>query len=295
MSERAIRHLPRDRSPCARGAALAAALVLAAPLPGARAQDEAKGGDLAATAQNPIASSVRVPLESSFLFNSGPDGATGYVGNLQPVLPASISENWNLISRPILPIMFTPGAVAGLGSNPGTPIGFEDTFGIGDLNYTAFFSPKNSKGITWGVGPSITAPIASDDVLGSGKWSAGPSFVALEIAQPFVGGALLRQLWSFAGDEDRENVSQTLIQPFLNYNLASHKGTYLMTAPVVTANWSADSSERWTVPIGGGIGKVFKIGTQAASTHIAAYYNVERPTDAPEWVLQFNFALMFPK
>jgi hypothetical protein len=272
--------------------ALALGSALAAP---ASAQQSASGApDLAAAAQNPIASTMRFPLESSFLFDSGEDKETSYVGNFQPVLPMSISENWNLISRPIVPIMYLPGFVAGLPSNPGTPEGFDDTFGLGDINYSAFLSPKKSEGLIWGAGPSITVPSATDDVLGSGKWSIGPSVVALAIRKPWLGGVLLRQLWSFAGDSDRKDVNNTLIQPFLNYNLDG--GWYLMTSPVFTANWSTSSGERWTVPLGGGVGKILKLGgKQPANMSLQAYYNVEKPTDAAQWQLQFTFMLMFPR
>ncbi len=275
------------------GIGLVLALATGAPAAGQAAGDT----DLAAAAQNPIASTMRFPLESSILFDSGEDKATGYVGNFQPVLPASISENWNLISRPIIPIMFTPGFVPGVASNAGAPeeqAGFDDTFGIGDINYTAFLSPKNSKGLIWGVGPSISAPTATDDVLGSGKWSLGPSAVGLVIEKPWVGGVLVRQLWSVGGDSDREDVNQTLLQPFVNYNMAD--GWYLASSPVVLANWSARSGERWTVPLGGGVGKILKLGgKQPANLSLHAYYNVEKPTDAAQWQLQFTFMLMFPR
>jgi hypothetical protein len=106
-------------------------------------------------------------------------------------------------------------------------------------------------------------------------------------------GGLVRQLWSFAGDDDRSNVNQTLIEPFLNFNL--DKGWYLITDMIVTANWNADSNQRWTVPLGGGIGKLFKIGKQPINSRIEAYYNVEKPDGAPDWQLLFTFQFLFPK
>jgi hypothetical protein len=102
-----------------------------------------------------------------------------------------------------------------------------------------------------------------------------------------------RQLWSFAGDSDRKDVSQLLIQPFANYNL--DKGWFLLTDLLITANWEADSSNRWTVPLGGGFGRVFKIGNQPINARLEAYYNVERPTGASEWNFQFTWQFLFPK
>jgi hypothetical protein len=110
---------------------------------------------------------------------------------------------------------------------------------------------------------------------------------------PFVLGGLIRQLWSFAGDGDRQDVSQMLIQPFLNYNL--EEGWFLVSAPIITANWEADSGDRWTVPIGGGAGRVFRIGTQAVNSSLQSYYNVEKPEFGPDWSFRFQVAFLFPK
>ena len=107
-------------------------------------------------------------------------------------------------------------------------------------------------------------------------------------------GGLVRQLWYVAGDSDRKDVNQTLIEPLLNYNLSD--GWYLVTDMVITANWEADESDnRWTVPVGGGVGRMFKVGEQPINTRLEAYYNVERPDGAPEWSISFQCAFLFPK
>jgi hypothetical protein len=136
-------------------------------------------------------------------------------------------------------------------------------------------------------------PSASEDQLGSGKWSAGPTGVLL--VQPEWGtyGGLVRHLWSFAGDDDRSSVNQTLIEPFINYNLPG--GWYLITDMIVTANWNADSGNQWTIPLGGGAGKLFKIGNLPINSRLEAYYNVERPDGAPDWQMVFTFQMLFPK
>jgi hypothetical protein len=250
------------------------------------------GGDLAAMAQNPIANTISVPFENTLFFHSGADNETTYVLNFQPVIPVKLSDKWNLISRPIVPIMYVPGVVDGLPDIGGQPQGFNSAFGLGDINYTGFFSPSDSGKVVWGVGPSITFPTATDDVLGSGKWSAGPSFVGLVIHKPILAGVLLRHLWSFAGESDRRRVSQTLIQPFLNYNL--NDGWYLMTSPVITADWAGKSSDRWTVPLGGGVGRLMHFGEQPVNMNLQLYYSVARPTNGSDWQLKFNFQLLFP-
>jgi hypothetical protein len=106
-------------------------------------------------------------------------------------------------------------------------------------------------------------------------------------------GILGRQLWSFAGDSDQKDVNQTLIEPFLNYNL--NKGWFLLTDIVITANWEADSKNRWTIPLGGGFGRVFKVGKQPVNSRLEAYYNVEQPEGNPEWNFQFTWQFLFPK
>jgi hypothetical protein len=251
------------------------------------------GGDLAAAAQNPIATTISVPFENSFFFNTGEDKETTYSLLFQPVIPVDIGGGINWISRPIVPLIYVPGAVLGVPEIPGQPIGFDDSFGLGDINYTAFFSPQSDTKPIWGFGPSITIPTATDDVRGSGKWSAGPSLVMLVIEKPVLGGVLLRHLWSFAGDEDRDNVSQTLIQPFGNYNLEG--GWYFVTAPAITANWNLPQRDRWTVPLGVGFGKLFKIGSQPVNVNVQPYYNVVRPRGAADWQLKFTIQLLFPK
>ena len=135
--------------------------------------------------------------------------------------------------------------------------------------------------------------MASDDQLGSGKWSGGITGVVLTIPKWGSTGGIIRQLWSFSGDADRSDVNQTLIEPFLNYNLSN--GWFLLSDLVMTANWEADSSNVWTVPVGGGVGRVFNIGNQPVNSKLEAYYNVERPEGAPEKSITFTLQFLFPK
>ena len=173
------------------------------------------------------------------------------------------------------------------------PIPGNGATGLGDINYSLYFSPAKSDGAIWGIGPSITLPTATDDQLGSDKWSAGPTGVVL--FQPKWGtvGGLVRHLWSFAGDSNRTSVNQSLIEPFLNYNLS--KGWYLISDIIITANWEASSSNRWTVPLGGGVGKLFTVGKQTMNVRTEAYYNIEKPASAPDWQWGFTVQFLFPK
>jgi hypothetical protein len=273
------------RSSWTHGSVLAAFVALPSL---ALAQDQA---DLAKASQNPVAAMISLPFQNNTFFDVGPDDDTANVLNIQPVIPIGIGPV-NLINRTIVPLIYLPDVTAGLAELPEGISGGE-TFGLGDINYTGFLSPAKSGEITWGVGPSISFPTATDEKLGSEKWSAGPSAVALVQPGPFVVGTLARQLWSFAGDDDRQDVSQLLIQPFVNYNMAG--GWFLTSAPIITANWEADSDDTWLVPLGGGGGRVFKIGPQPVNMSLQAYYNVEKPQFGPDWSLRFTVALLFPK
>ena len=239
--------------------------------------------DLAKAAQNPVANMISLPLQNNTSFGVGPGDDVQNVLNIQPVIPISLSEEWNLITRTIAPVIYQPEMVPGYGSE----------FGLGDINMTLFLSPAKAGKLIWGLGPVFSFPTASDMVLGSDKWSAGPSVVALTIQGPWVVGCIASNMWSFAGDDDRADVNQFLFQYFINYNMAD--GWYLSSAPIITANWEADSGNQWTVPFGGGFGKIFKIGKQPINAQFRAFYNVDKPDNGADWSMRFQLVFMFPK
>lgn len=251
-----------------------------------RGTDENNGDgdkDLRSQSQNPIANLISLPFQNNTDFGVGEFDRTRNTLNIQPVIPSSLNDNLLLISRVILPVVYQPQLTSG----------GDDAFGLGDLNPTFFFSPKNSSNITWGIGPSFVIPTATDDVLGTGKWSIGPSGVVVVTKDNMVFGGLVNQIFSFAGDSDREDVSQFLLQPFFNYNLAN--GWYLVTSPIITANWEASSDNIWTVPIGGGFGRVFPIGKQPVNASLQGYWNAARPDGGADWTLRTQVQLLFPK
>ena len=247
-----------------------------------RAQDKGTG-DLAKAAQNPIANMISLPLQNNINFGVGPGDDVQNVLNIQPVIPVKLSENWGLITRTIAPVIYQPELVPGTGSE----------FGLGDINTTLFLSPAKPGKILWGAGPVLSFPTSTDAVLGSEQWSAGPSVVVLTIRGPWVVGALANNLWSYAGDDDRQDVNQFLFQYFINYNLPH--GWYISSAPIITANWEADSDNTWTVPFGGGVGKVFRIGKQPMNAQVQAFYNAMRPDNGPDWTLRLQLQFLFPK
>ena len=238
-------------------------------------------GDLAKAAQNPVGDLISLPFQNNMNFDVGPADRTQNVLNIQPVWPIALSKNWNLITRTIVPVISQPA--------PGS----ERTNGLGDINFTGFFSPKQPGKIIWGVGPTLVFPTATDDVTGSDKWSAGPSVVVLTMPGQWVIGALVSNIWSFSGDDERADVNSFLMQYFVNYNLPD--GWYLTSAPIITANWEAESGEQWTVPFGGGIGRVFRIGRQPINMQTQVFYNVETPTNGAKWQWRLQVQLLFPK
>jgi hypothetical protein len=245
-------------------------------------------GDLRSAAQNPLSATSSLPFKMTF--DTGASNGDAAILNIQPVVPINIGE-WNLVNRVIIPVANVDGAI--LGPNNPNPGPGGSASGLGDINYSAYFSPVKYDKVIWGIGPSLNMPTASDDQLGSGKWSGGVSGVVLTIPKWGSTGGIVRQLWSFSGDDDRSDVNQTLIEPFLNYNLSN--GWFLLTDMVITANWEADSENRWTVPVGGGVGRVFKIRNQAINSRLEAYYNIEKPEGAPNKSISFTFQFLFPK
>lgn len=247
---------------------------------------KASAGDLAKATQNPVASLISVPLQNVSDFNIGPFGRDrNTVLQFQPVIPIQLSAHWNLITRTIGALVYQPNV-----SQP-----HQGTFGLNDINPSFFLSPAQPGKIIWGVGPTFLLPTATDNVLGTGKFSIGPSAVALVQPGNWTLGVLVSNLFSVAGPSDRANVNSFTLQYFINYNLK--KGYYFTSAPIITANWNAPSGNVWVVPIGGGIGRIMRLGFQPANVSVQAYGNVKRPDNfpSPTWQLKFQIAFLYPK
>jgi len=249
--------------------------------------------DLQKATQNPVASLISVPFQDNVDENIGPYARDKNTLNIQPVIPSKISAKWNLISRIITPLVYQPYIA------PGSPdiraqqqLG---TFGLGDIQPTFYFTPAKPSKLILGAGPALLLPTATDDVLGTGKWCAGPSVVALVQPGKFTLGALATNLWSFAGSDSRPDVNTMTLQYFVNYNM--QKGWFLTSAPIINANWNASSGNIWLLPFGGGFGRIFRIGAQPVNGSVSAYYNVVRPDTlpSPTWQLRLQLALLFPR
>ncbi|GAB6097764.1 hypothetical protein JCM14469_40180 [Desulfatiferula olefinivorans] len=245
---------------------------------------ENKSDELRSASQNPMADLISIPVQSNTNFDYGPLDKTQNIVNIQPVVPFNLNDDWMMITRTILPIVHQPEFYNGQGSKDG----------LGDLNMSLFFGPADQGDVIWGAGPILSFPTASDERLGSEKWCAGPAAVVLTMPKPWVFGILAQNLWSYGGDSDRSSVNQMLIQYFVNYNLPN--GWYLTSSPVITANWKADSDDRWTVPVGGGVGKLSFVGKLPLNISAAAFYNVEKPDNiGPRWTMRVQVQTLLPK
>ncbi|MCE0524209.1 MAG: hypothetical protein LV480_14985 [Methylacidiphilales bacterium] len=231
--------------------------------------------------ENPIADLISVPIQSNFQFNSGISHATVEVFKLQPVIPFHLNADWNLITRTIIPITNQPS------EKPGS----ESVLGLGDINPQFYFSPATTGAITWGIGPTLTLPTGTDETLTNGKWSAGPCGGLVISQDHFVIGLLVNNQWSYAG-WGKKPYNQLSLQPSISYALFD--GWYLTYSPTMTANWQAGSSNRWTVPVGGGFGKLIKIDDQSVKLSVQAFDNVVHPAGSSDWSFRFQMQFLFP-
>ena len=247
------------------------------------ADAEAQAAALQRATQNPVANLISVPVQNNTNFSIGPFDRTQNVLNIQPVIPAHISENWNLITRIIQPIVWQPYS--------SLPNGGE--YGLGDMNPTFFLSPAKPGKVIWGVGPAFVIPTATSDITGQGQFSLGPSFVALAQPAHWTIGALINNVWSVAGKSGRAPVNQMVLQYFVNYNLK--KGWYISLSPILTANWMASSGNVWTVPFGGGVGRIMKLGFQPVNLTAQFYGNAVYPAGGSPWGMRLQIAFLFPQ
>jgi hypothetical protein len=241
--------------------------------------------------QNPVGNIAIIPFQFNNNYALGPYARYQFNINVQPVVPLMLSNKLTLIARTIIPVLVTPSNLPPALCPPSGVCG--STFGISDIQEQLFFAPKTKPGaLIWGAGPILQFPTASPGVLGTGKWSAGPAVVALVMPGSFVMGMLVTQLWSFAGKASTPAVDAGLFQPFINYNL---KGNWaLTTAPILNVNYAAPGIQKWSIPVGGGVTKTFKLGDQPMQFGAFYYTYVERPITTPQTQLRIVWSLLFP-
>jgi hypothetical protein len=234
--------------------------------------------ELSAAAANPLADLISLPFQNNTDFGLGPFDRATNVLNIQPVVPLLDGK---LITRTIFPFVRIPD----IGSETGTI-----SSGMSDINFTAFY--VFGKGpITWGAGPIAGFPTGGD-LRGSKKWTLGPSFVVLAQPGPWTLGLLVNNVWSYAGDADRDPVNRGLIQYFIVRQLGN--GWYLSSSPIINVNWKADEGQKWIVPFGLGAGKVLFVGQLPLNVQAGAYYNVVKPDVGPNWQFRLQAQVLLP-
>jgi hypothetical protein len=241
--------------------------------------------------QNPVGNIAAIPFQFNNNYALGPYARYQFNLNIQPVVPLMLTKNMTLIARTIIPVLANPSSLPPQLCPPNGVCG--STFGVSDIQEQLFFAPKTKPGaLIWGAGPIFQFPTASPGFLGTGKWSAGPAAVALVMPGSWVTGVLVTQLWSFAGKASTPAVNAGLFQPFINYNLKG--GWAISTAPILNVTYNAPGNQKWSIPVGGGPTKTFKLGDQPMQLGISYYTYVVRPITAPQTQLRFVWSLLFP-
>jgi hypothetical protein len=234
--------------------------------------------ELAIALHNPFADFVKVPIQSTTGFQLGPRHKVGDSVNIEPVVPFSLNGDWDLIALPSLTVTYLPSP--------------HEQSGLEDLQTSFFLTPAKATTWIWGVGPIFQFPTASSSELGMGRWSAGPTAALVYSEGPWFNGILAYQLMSFAGNRDRGSVNQTFLERDVSYNFES--GWYVQCEPSITYDWTADTANAWTIPMGADVGKAFKWGSRSLSMQIGAYDLLKRPDGSPQWIMRMSVTFLFP-
>lgn len=262
-------------------ALLGATLVMALGPPGTSvAQGQPNPGDsgLAAQLANPVAALINVPFQNNLDFGGGRGNALNYTLNVQPVIPFELNDNWNLITRTIVPLRYSERIFP------------DHSFGLGDTVQSFFFSPRPVDGLTWAVGPVFLYPTGTE-TYGGRQWAAGPTGLALKQSGPWLYGVLANHLWSLGGTPDSQQpTNATFVQPFVTYVFPSQTSLFLNTES--TYDWSR---QQWTVPINAGVAQVVNFGGQAVQFSLGARSYAEAPEGAPDWGVRFGVNFVFPR
>ena len=233
--------------------------------------------------QNPVSSTIIVFFQNNFDLRVGPYDRTRFLLNVQPVIPTRLSEGWTLTTRVWIPMGYQP-----VSASPSLAVN-----GLGDIQPSFLFAPAHPGKLVWAVGPTMLLPTASDQALATGKISAGPALLLLTQPTHWSIGGFVTKLYSISGPSSRRDLNLLQIQQYVNDNLAN--GWYLMSNPIYFSDRNIKSGPKWTVPVGGGVGRVIKIGPQTINMQLSGYRNVVHPTSGAKWQVRAQLALVYPR
>jgi hypothetical protein len=235
---------------------------------------EESQADIAKELHNPLSNLREIIFQLDVLPDVGPDNKTDWAQTFQPVYPVALSNDWKLVTYSIIPVVSQPGVTA------------EDdrTNGLGDSTFFGYFVPPNEDGaLIWGFGPALQAPTHSNDNLGNDQWAAGPALIVGSQPGNWSIWGLFDNVWSFAGSDD-EDINDFSFQYQVVYLFPNIKDWFFISNWTAEADWEAPSGDKWTVPVGGGLGKQFKIGKHQFQAYGQLGYNVVKPDDyAATW------------
>jgi hypothetical protein len=246
------------------------------------AEEETVFRELARKMQNPVSDRLSFSLVGDLNFGVGLNEDTQSIIKIKSLKSFNLGDNWNLATRPVIPVVYQPERVPGSG----------DQFGLGDISTTFFLMPRSSRFAIAGIGPIVVFPSATDKTLGFGKWGVGPALAVVSMPGSWIFGVLANNVWSVGGNANREDVDLMTLKPFVFYNFPS--GWYLVSSPSISAVWTAESGNRWIVPVGGGAGKIFNRGEQKINLFAQVFYNVEQTTAIGDWSLSLQLQYLFP-
>jgi hypothetical protein len=242
-------------------------------------QEESAEAAAKNAAQNPVASVISIPFQGNTAFGVGPYRRAANETLIEPVIPFKLTKEWILITRSIVPVVVLPRL------SPTDNV----TYGLGNIEPQFYLSPAHPGKIIWGAGPELYLPTATSDSLGINKWGGGVDAVALTHKGHWLAGTLVNNVWA---GTNHNHVNELTINPFFYYNMK--RGWYFVSSEVMTADWTAARNQRWTVPVGGGVGRVFKLGPQALNARVQAWDDTKRPVGGPSWTLQTQLQFLFP-
>ncbi|MBJ6134501.1 transporter [Ochrobactrum sp. Q0168] len=235
--------------------------------------------ELARKVSNPASFMISVPVHSDLDFGSGSGKVRGFSLDIEPVIPMRLNDRWNVISHTDIPLVY---------SNPLGEVG--SSFGLGDITQTFSFTPSAHGPIIWAIGPQLSFPTATDDLLGSGKFSLGPSGLLLYQSSAITTGLSANHIWSVLGSDSRPDVNQTELQPFIAWHIG--KGRTISANLDADYDWTAD---QWTVPVSGSFSKIVKLDDQTMSLSLGAKYWLEGPDEGPKWGIKAGVTFLFPQ